>query len=97
MAADAALRPVSSRNLLFTPSAQVGAGPLTASHAGPFAALARRMALPQTATLSLGGLLAVPETDGGRAWHEAFSADGSELPVRMTSNRSTLAVKLTSI
>ena len=49
--------------------------------AEPFAALGQQMALPQTATLSLGGPLAVPETDGGRAWHEAFGTDGSTLPV----------------
>ena len=49
--------------------------------AEPFAALARQLALPQTATLALGGPLAVPESDGGRAWHDAFAADGSMLPV----------------
>ena len=56
---------------------------MRAALAGPFAALARRLALPQTATLSLGGPLTVPETDGGRAWHQAFAADGSMLPVRL--------------
>ena len=25
----------------------------------------------------------MPETDGGRAWHHAFAADGAMLPVRL--------------
>ena len=33
------------------------------------------MQLPQTATLALAGPLAVPETDGGRAWLQAFEED----------------------
>ncbi len=45
----------------------------------PFAALARRMALPQTACLALPGPLVVPGTDGGRAWHEAFDPSTWEL------------------
>lgn len=40
------------------------------------AALAKRMALPQTACLALSGPLAVPETDGGRAWFTVFDEDG---------------------
>jgi predicted esterase len=40
------------------------------------AALAQRMALPQTACLALSGPLPVPETDGGRAWFEVFDSDG---------------------
>ena len=41
----------------------------------PYAALARRMQLPSTAALVLAGPLEVPETDGGRAWHEAFDEE----------------------
>lgn len=41
----------------------------------PYAALAARMALPQTATLALAGPMEVPETDGGRAWFQAFDEE----------------------
>mmetsp|Transcript_3504 Transcript_3504/g.10151 ORF Transcript_3504/g.10151 Transcript_3504/m.10151 type:complete len:576 (-) Transcript_3504:253-1980(-) len=47
--------------------------------AAPFAMLAARMALPQTATLALAGPVTVPETDGGRAWFEAFDEFGNLL------------------
>eukprot|EP00897_Mesotaenium_endlicherianum_P011000 jgi/Mesen1/9929/ME000070S09215 len=36
-----------------------------------YAQLARQMALLQTATLALSGPLAIPETDGGRAWFKS--------------------------
>lgn len=49
--------------------------------AGPFAAFARRLELPQTASLALAGPLLVPETGGGHAWHDAFDASGDLLPV----------------
>ena len=49
--------------------------------AGPFAAFARRLDLPQTASLALAGPLLVLETGGGRAWHDAFDACGVLLPV----------------
>ena len=39
------------------------------------AALAKSMALPQTASLALPGPLTVPETGGGRAWFQAFDDD----------------------
>jgi hypothetical protein len=41
----------------------------------PYAALAHRMGLPQTCSLALSGPIEVPETDGGRAWFEAFEED----------------------
>ncbi len=37
-----------------------------------FAALAKQMALPQTACIVVAGPLSIPETDGGRAWFKAF-------------------------
>ncbi|KAF6264330.1 Alpha/Beta hydrolase protein [Scenedesmus sp. NREL 46B-D3] len=40
-----------------------------------FAALARRIQLPQTACLALSGPLEVPETGGGRAWFRAYDDD----------------------
>ena len=53
------------------------------SPADAFDALARRMALPQTASLALGGPLGVEGTDGGRAWFEAFEDDGSLIQVAL--------------
>lgn len=44
----------------------------------PYDSLASRMALPQTASLSLAGPIVVPETGGGRAWFQAFD-DNFEL------------------
>jgi len=41
----------------------------------PYAALAMRLALPQTAYLVLPGPLSVPETQGGRAWFEAHDEE----------------------
>ena len=41
----------------------------------PYAALAKRMQLPQTASLALAGPLEVPETNGGRAWLQVFDDD----------------------
>jgi hypothetical protein len=45
------------------------------------AALAQRMALPQTACLALSGRLPVPETDGGRMWYTTFEDDGEFIQV----------------
>ena len=50
------------------------------------AALARRMALPQTASLALSGPLIIPETDGGRAWFTTYDEDWELIQVRMTAN-----------
>lgn len=47
----------------------------------PAAALAQRMALPQTACLALSGRLPVPETDGGRMWYTTFEDDGELIQV----------------
>ncbi|KAF8060498.1 histidine--tRNA ligase [Scenedesmus sp. PABB004] len=52
-----------------------------------FTALARRMALPQTACLALSGPLRVPETHGGRAWFESFEADGELIQPRPGDTR----------
>jgi len=49
----------------------------------PAAALAQRMALPQTACLALSGPLEVPETDGGHAWFTAFDDFGELIQVRV--------------
>lgn len=45
------------------------------------AALAKQMALPQTACLALSGRLEVPETDGGRMWYTTFEEDGELIQV----------------
>ena len=45
--------------------------------AAPFAAFARKLALPQTAVLALEGPLEVPYSDGGRAWFSAFEHNGT--------------------
>lgn len=37
-----------------------------------FAALGKRISLPQTSTLSLSGPIHIPETNGGRAWFTSF-------------------------
>lgn len=55
-------------------------------HAGPFARLVQRMALPQTACLALGGPLAVPFA--GRAWFPAFDEDGDLIEV-LSATRHT--------
>jgi hypothetical protein len=47
---------------------------------GPFARLAKQMALPRTACLALGGPLAVPFA--GRAWFTAFDDEGELIQVR---------------
>ncbi|KAL6759134.1 Alpha/Beta hydrolase protein [Haematococcus lacustris] len=44
----------------------------------PYAALAAKLALPQTASLALGGPLEVPESDGGRAWFVTHEEEGWE-------------------
>ncbi|KAJ9514664.1 hypothetical protein QJQ45_028375 [Haematococcus lacustris] len=44
----------------------------------PFAGLAAKLALPQTASLTLGGPLEVPESDGGRAWVVTHKEEGWE-------------------
>ncbi|GFH07208.1 abhydrolase_2 domain-containing protein, partial [Haematococcus lacustris] len=44
----------------------------------PFAALDAKLALPQTASLALGGPLEVPESDGGRAWFVTHEEEGWE-------------------
>ncbi|KAK3280976.1 hypothetical protein CYMTET_11208, partial [Cymbomonas tetramitiformis] len=41
----------------------------------PYANLAKKMKLPQTATLAISGPLEIPMTDGGRAWYTAFDDD----------------------
>ena len=51
--------------------------------AGPFARLAKQMALPRTACLALGGPLAVPFA--GRAWFTAFDDEGKLIEVRYSS------------
>ena len=49
----------------------------------PYAALAKRMALPQTATLALAGPIEVPESNGGRAWLQAFDDDFELIQVKL--------------
>ena len=56
----------------------------------PYAALARRMALPQTAVLALAGPLEVPETGGGRAWLQAFDDDFELIQVGGDGERQTI-------
>ncbi|KAK3283376.1 hypothetical protein CYMTET_8924 [Cymbomonas tetramitiformis] len=41
----------------------------------PYANLAKKMKLPQTATLAISGPLEIPMTDGGRAWYTTFDDD----------------------
>ncbi len=50
---------------------------------GPFARLAKQMALPRTACLALVGPLAVPFA--GRAWFTAFDDEGELIQVRSLS------------
>ncbi|GAX76125.1 hypothetical protein CEUSTIGMA_g3568.t1 [Chlamydomonas eustigma] len=62
----------------------------------PYAALARRMALPQTATLALAGLLEVPESGGGRAWFEAFDEEYERIQPRPGELRRTKSLLATT-
>jgi predicted esterase len=85
---------------LFTPSADgVDENLLLLFHgrgdrAAPFKAFASKLALPQTASLSVEGTLAVPYSDGGRSWFDAFADDGELLPSsdprRWTTLRATV-------
>lgn len=63
--------------------------------AQPFAAFARHLRLPQTATLALEGLLEVPHSDGGRGWWQSHDAEGRllppEAPPRVASRAQSLA------
>jgi hypothetical protein len=49
----------------------------------PYAALAKRMDLPQTATLALAGPIEVPESNGGRAWLQAFDDEFELIEVKL--------------
>lgn len=72
------LRPCFANGLTAWDSTLAEAHPFVL-HAGPFARLAERMALPQTACLALSGPLAVPFA--GRAWFPAFDCDGDLIEV----------------
>ncbi|PSC68906.1 malonate-ligase [Micractinium conductrix] len=58
-----------------------------------FAALARRMALPQTAALALGGPQEVPFSEGGRSWHTAFTDDFELIQGRPGEQRRTRSLR----
>ena len=57
-----------SRRIASGPSASTRNTSLLCS----FAALGKRMNLPQTSILALSGPIHIPETDGGRAWFTSF-------------------------
>ncbi|KAL4430866.1 hypothetical protein ABPG75_006122 [Micractinium tetrahymenae] len=54
-----------------------------------FASLARRMALPQTAAVALGGPQEVPFSDGGRSWYTVFTPDFDLIEGRAGEQRRT--------